>query len=335
MLNESIDFYQEPLETKQFSYKSKEPEIINISLNFSDRYLPNRLWEMRISQIPFSQKAPLDCRQYYTGSEGVVQTFNFADNGRHLANQNYRICIRQESNMCSIVYQPCDDQSFAIGPLYPRRRNMTTTTAMPQSGATLGATISPTQSQQQQQIMQEGDQQQQMSQQQMMQQQQLTTTTTIQPTTIPIRTTIRTTRSPPRTTIRVTTQASLNDNVEGSGGGEPARIEPDFMALFRNTIFDFRSNKRRNSRRLYSTCNDRITMPCIIEDFIGPGKGPLPGCEPVHCGSSFCATAINPCRIETTVTPFYLGVKFGNGRRKGSPEENIGACIKYSQMECL
>lgn len=45
-----------------------------------------------------------------------VQTFNFAENGRHLANQNYRACIRQESDMCSIQYEPCFDRAFRIGP---------------------------------------------------------------------------------------------------------------------------------------------------------------------------------------------------------------------------
>ena len=27
---------------------------------------------------------------------GVIQTMNFAENGRHLANQDYKICMRQE-----------------------------------------------------------------------------------------------------------------------------------------------------------------------------------------------------------------------------------------------
>ncbi|EEB16872.1 hypothetical protein Phum_PHUM442150 [Pediculus humanus corporis] len=41
---------------------------------------------------------------------------NFAENGRHLANQDYTICIRQEDDHCSIVYEPCDENSFKIGP---------------------------------------------------------------------------------------------------------------------------------------------------------------------------------------------------------------------------
>lgn len=54
--------------------------------------------------------------QYYRQPAGVIQTMNFADNGRHLANQDYTICVRQELGMCSIVYEPCDENSFRIGP---------------------------------------------------------------------------------------------------------------------------------------------------------------------------------------------------------------------------
>ena len=41
---------------------------------------------------------------------------NFADNGRHLAEQDYNICIRQEKDMCSIAYEPCHDNAFRIAP---------------------------------------------------------------------------------------------------------------------------------------------------------------------------------------------------------------------------
>lgn len=100
--------------------------------------MSSRLWEIRISQIPFGSRAPSGCLQHFTGIEGkhlrfslaanlnflvlppsppagIIQTFNFADNGRHLANQNYKSCIRQEKGRCSIQYEPCNDQSFRIG----------------------------------------------------------------------------------------------------------------------------------------------------------------------------------------------------------------------------
>jgi len=61
---------------------------------------------------------------------------NFADNGRHLADQDYNICIKQGDSkyntlkiesvaitfkyfildMCSVMYEPCDQNSFKIGP---------------------------------------------------------------------------------------------------------------------------------------------------------------------------------------------------------------------------
>lgn len=95
------------------------PQIVDIVMNFNQRFFLPRMWEIRVTQIPFSQRAPLGCLQYFTGTEGLVQTFNFADNGRHLANQNYRACFRQETGMCSIAYEPCDDQSFRISPNNP------------------------------------------------------------------------------------------------------------------------------------------------------------------------------------------------------------------------
>lgn len=63
-----------------------------------------RLWEVRIVQVHFSERAPAGCLQYHTGIKGVVQTMNFADNGRHLADQEYTICMRQEEGMCTIGY---------------------------------------------------------------------------------------------------------------------------------------------------------------------------------------------------------------------------------------
>lgn len=91
----------------------------------------------------------------------------------------------------------------------------------------------------------------------------------------------------------------------------------------------------RQSRQLYSPCTDRITLPCIVEDFIGAGMGDIPSCIPVHCGSSLCQAGIASCKVETSVTPFHIGVHFGDGKiNKGSPEDNIGACLRYKQLPC-
>lgn len=53
---------------------------------------------MQITQIEFAQRAPAGCLQYFQGLTGTVQTMNFAINGRHLADQDYVICMRQEQS---------------------------------------------------------------------------------------------------------------------------------------------------------------------------------------------------------------------------------------------
>jgi hypothetical protein len=76
-------------------------------------------------------------------------------------------------------------------------------------------------------------------------------------------------------------------------------------------------------------------MPCIVEDFIGAGMGDIQTCIPVHCGNSLCHAGVSSCKIETSVTPFHIGVHFGDGKaHKGSPEDNIGACLRYKQLPC-
>lgn len=88
---------------------------VDISMTLSKK-TALRLWEVRIIQIPFTERAPIGCLQYYTGRKGIIQTMNYADNGRHLANQDYNICMRQEEGMCSIAYEPCSENSFKIHP---------------------------------------------------------------------------------------------------------------------------------------------------------------------------------------------------------------------------
>lgn len=56
--------------SSSFNESSKE---IEINMKFTSRFLPSRLWEIRIAQIPFSQRAPAGCLQYFTGIEGIFQ----------------------------------------------------------------------------------------------------------------------------------------------------------------------------------------------------------------------------------------------------------------------
>lgn len=163
--------------------------------------------------------------------------------------------------------------------------------------------------------------------------------------------------------------ATSSDAIEGSGGGGgdiiPAAVIPppgffslptfpSFSSLFtrgffggggaaapvsrrKARIFDSFDNgpeNYREGRQFFSECTDRITLPCIVEDFIAAGMGDVPNCLPIHCGDSLCDFGVAACKIESTVKPFGIGVHFGAGEEKGSPEENIGACLKYNQVSC-
>ncbi|VVC25082.1 CUB domain [Cinara cedri] len=74
----------------------------------------SRMWEIKITQVKSLLWASEDCVQQFQGINGTIQTMNYGINGRHLADQSYFICIKQEKNMCSIVYQPCNKISFKI-----------------------------------------------------------------------------------------------------------------------------------------------------------------------------------------------------------------------------
>jgi hypothetical protein len=119
---------------------------------------------------------------------------------------------------------------------------------------------------------------------------------------------------------------------EGSGGGDGGG---GFFPTFSFPSF-FRSFSGRTSRQLYSPCTDRVTIPCIVEDFIGAGMGSVQSCVPVLCGTSLCQNGNAGCKLETSVTPFAVGVHFGDGKgSKGSPEDNIGMCLRYKQLPCV
>ena len=50
-------------------------------------------------------RPPEGCLQYQTGLTGRIQTFNFAANDQHLADQFYSSCVRQNKGYCCIQYQ--------------------------------------------------------------------------------------------------------------------------------------------------------------------------------------------------------------------------------------
>ncbi|KAL1494361.1 hypothetical protein ABEB36_009972 [Hypothenemus hampei] len=96
-------------------FDMEDSEELELTMTLSKKVV-TRFWEIIVTQIPFIERTPPGCLQFFTGTTGVVQTMNFADNGRHLANQDYNICIRQEEGYCSIAYEPCHENAFRIAP---------------------------------------------------------------------------------------------------------------------------------------------------------------------------------------------------------------------------
>ena len=65
-------------------------------------------------------RAPSDCVQYFTGTSGNVQSYNFAG-GQLLQSQDYTNCIRTEEGYCSIQWKESstttpDPFSFGVQP---------------------------------------------------------------------------------------------------------------------------------------------------------------------------------------------------------------------------
>ncbi|CAL1674650.1 unnamed protein product [Lasius platythorax] len=93
--------------------EGSEPITLNFRLPSG---LQSRMWEMRVMQLGFEQRAPVGCLQYFRSSNGTLRTFNYLPNGRYLAGHDHLLCVRQERDMCGIAYQPCTRDSFRIGP---------------------------------------------------------------------------------------------------------------------------------------------------------------------------------------------------------------------------
>lgn len=311
--------------------------------------------------------------------KNFFQTFNFAENGRHLANQNYRICIRQEVKMCSIAYEPCSPNSFRIGgpyqsypplhgyppngyplngypPGYPS--NGYPPNGYPPNGYPPGYPANLYQ-----QYPQYGQPINMLSDSQMQPTNNASNlNSAINPndsnnTSNPSNPNNPTTTNPqnpvqngasqgggapaaaapadatPAETVNDPVSNDEDDVVEGSGEVRDEDEDFSFLAFF--TRRSMRS--MRESRQFYTLCVDRITMPCIVEDFLTLKSAPAMAatCSPVHCGNSLCPYNATPCRVESTVAPFGIGVHFGSGLNKGSPEENIGMCLRYIQMNCI
>ncbi|CAB3234449.1 unnamed protein product [Arctia plantaginis] len=277
---------------------------IKLSMRMRSGDMP-RLWLMRLAQMPLVNTAPHNCLQYYTADNGTIRTFNFATNGRHLASQDYKACIRRNSGICSIRYTPCDRRSFRIGP---------------SSGTP--SVMDPADIQGEDQLM------------------------------------------------PVNEMATQEDEIEGSGNEpqiESVQAQTGMASRIWTYIWSWMWGQARSTswdrwspytqhyandddRFRYfgygnygiglmgygrQRCQDRITIPCENEYFISSSSLGAGVCDPNHCGNTFCPGQQQmDCKVETSITPYAVSVRFGPPTRKRSPEENIGVCLRYLQQPC-
>ncbi|XP_045775283.1 uncharacterized protein LOC123874129 isoform X2 [Maniola jurtina] len=266
-----------------------------------------RLWLLRLAQMPLAQSSPNNCLQFHIENNGTIKTFNYASNGRHLADQEYRACVRRNIGFCSIRYTPCDNRSFRIGPRGD-------------------SSLDPSSNDQMDQVMPVDDEENQQDEEGSGSDPQIEESSTPQPSLM----------------------ARIWSYIWPFGG---QRALEDQRALVDQRSFwswsPYMQHYSEEKLKYYGYgnyagsgfgrqgCTDRITIPCENEYFVssqlfGPGV-----CDPHHCGSSFCP-GIRPsdCRVDTSITPFAVSVHFGAPTLKHNPEENIGMCLRYTQVPC-
>lgn len=85
---------------------SDQCNVLNANIGSSST-ASTSAFTIKVTQVECTSKraAPSGCTQYFTGSSGTIETYNYnAAAGVLLANQDYSICIRTERTYCSICY---------------------------------------------------------------------------------------------------------------------------------------------------------------------------------------------------------------------------------------
>jgi len=85
-------------------------DTITITITYGDTTA--KTWNVLLRQIACTStwKAPTDCVQYFTGSSGTIQSYNFAG-GQLLNSMYYNNCIRTEEGFCKIQYKESTGQT--------------------------------------------------------------------------------------------------------------------------------------------------------------------------------------------------------------------------------
>jgi len=93
--------------TGQHMYVDSSQLCNRLTFNFDPSLSAYRQWQIKITQYDEMDDArylpPPDCLQYFTGTLGSVQNFNYKNSDSyHLSSQRYTICWRRERNRCAL-----------------------------------------------------------------------------------------------------------------------------------------------------------------------------------------------------------------------------------------
>merc|ERR1712106_1030729 len=92
----------------QHMYIPSSPQCNVLNANFgSASTAGTSAFTVKVTQVECSSKtaAPSGCTQYFTGTSGTIETFNYnSGSGVLLANQDYSACVRAERAFCAICY---------------------------------------------------------------------------------------------------------------------------------------------------------------------------------------------------------------------------------------
>lgn len=80
------------------SPREEHDGIVEMIMDFSSRIAITRLFQIKISQIPFSQRAPAGCMQYFTDVEGIIQVIcgifvRVNERNKNIDYRNFLLCI--------------------------------------------------------------------------------------------------------------------------------------------------------------------------------------------------------------------------------------------------
>ncbi|OQR72208.1 hypothetical protein BIW11_10532 [Tropilaelaps mercedesae] len=115
-----------------------------LRLDVRTQAMRNARWNIRITQVPCSRRAPANCLQYYTGLHGNFSSFNYYNaegipsQQGYMNNLDYTICIRRDAGYCSTAFFVNDLSPFVIQNVNP---DSTPTTLETEAG--LGVTECP------------------------------------------------------------------------------------------------------------------------------------------------------------------------------------------------